>query len=297
MRHPRRAQRDWVDSDGRPLDEVDRGLVYDLQTMVDRRAVFGLFAGVGAAALLAACSGSSGSTATAVSTQAGSTQAGATIRPASTTAATGTVTEVPDETAGPYPGDGSNGPDVLTESGIVRRDIRSSFGSSTTAAAGVPLTVRLTVETASTGRPATGAAVYLWHCDRDGNYSLYSAATTGENYLRGVQEGAADGTVTFTTIFPGCYPGRWPHLHFEVYANRADAVGSGPIVKTSQIALPASACRSVYATTGYSASTTNLARVSLTTDSVFADDGAVHQLASMSGNATSGYTASLAIGV
>ena len=32
--------------------------------------------------------------------------------------------EVPTETAGPYPGDGSNGPDVLDDSGVVRHDIR-----------------------------------------------------------------------------------------------------------------------------------------------------------------------------
>ena len=37
---------------------------------------------------------------------------------------------IPSETAGPYPGDGSNGPNVLTQSGIVRSDIRASFGSS-----------------------------------------------------------------------------------------------------------------------------------------------------------------------
>ena len=36
--------------------------------------------------------------------------------------------EIPEETAGPYPGDGSNGPDVLAESGVVRSDITSSFG-------------------------------------------------------------------------------------------------------------------------------------------------------------------------
>ena len=39
--------------------------------------------------------------------------------------------EIPEETSGPYPGDGSNGANVLTQSGIVRSDITSSFGSST----------------------------------------------------------------------------------------------------------------------------------------------------------------------
>jgi hypothetical protein len=49
----------------------------------------------------------------------------------------------PDETAGPYPGDGSNGPDVLEQSGIVRRDIRSSFEEYSGTAEGVPMTLEL----------------------------------------------------------------------------------------------------------------------------------------------------------
>jgi protocatechuate 3,4-dioxygenase beta subunit len=85
---------------------------------------------------------------------------------------------------------------VLDDSGIVGSDIRSSFGSSTTT--------------------AEGAGVYLWHCDRDGNYSLYSQAAADENYLRGAQEADAGGPVTFQSIFPACYSGRWPHIHFEV---------------------------------------------------------------------------------
>src|SRR5262245_50005654 len=39
--------------------------------------------------------------------------------------------EIPAETAGPYPGDGSNGPNVLVQSGVVRSDIRTSFGGAT----------------------------------------------------------------------------------------------------------------------------------------------------------------------
>ncbi len=41
----------------------------------------------------------------------------------------------------PYLGDGSNGPNVFTESGIQRDDIRSSFGSAIGIAEGVPLTI------------------------------------------------------------------------------------------------------------------------------------------------------------
>jgi protocatechuate 3,4-dioxygenase beta subunit len=295
----------WVDADGAVIDEEDRGLVYDLQTLVDRRRVLGLFRGVSAAALLAACSGggstaqSASGTSTGSASRTSSSSAGSSSSSASsaTSAGSGTLTEVPDETGGPFPGDGSNGPNVLDDSGIVRTDIRSSFGRVTTTAEGVQLTIRLTVRDVSTGDVLSGAGVYLWHCDRDGNYSLYSQATTNENYLRGVQQVDAGGTATFTSIYPACYPGRWPHIHFEVYGSLSDATSSGPIVKTSQIALPRETCAAVYATSGYENSVANLGRVSLTTDNVFSDDGGIHQIATMSGDPSSGYTAALTIAV
>ena len=287
--------RRWLDEDGNEIDETDRGLVYDLRTLVDRRRVLGLFGGFGAAALLAACGGGSGgsgqgSTATTAAS-------GATTTTAGSVSSGGDLSEVPEETGGPFPGDGSNGPNVLDDSGVVRGDIRSSFGSSTTTAEGVPLAIRLTVRDAVSGDAAEGAGVYLWHCDRDGNYSLYSQGVTGENYLRGAQEADAGGTVAFTSIFPACYSGRWPHIHFEVYASLSDATSSGPIVKTSQIALPKEACEAVYATPGYEQSVANLSQVSLAGDNVFGDDGGIHQLATMSGDPTGGYTAALTIGV
>jgi protocatechuate 3,4-dioxygenase beta subunit len=186
---------------------------------------------------------------------------------------------------------------VLDDSGVVRGDIRSSFGSSTTTAEGVPLVIKLTVRDAASGDVLSGAGVYLWHCDRDGRYSLYSEGVTGENYLRGAQQVDAGGTATFTSIFPACYSGRWPHIHFEVYASLSDATSSGPIVKTSQIALPKEACEAVYATAGYEQSVANLSQVRLAGDNVFGDDGGIHQIATMSGDATGGYTAALTIGV
>jgi len=300
-----RRESDWVDADGNwahgeagEIHDHDRGLLYDLGTMNRRRAL-GLLGGVGALAALAACSTGTGSTATGSSTSTTSSGTSSSSSGSSTSSpsADGTLTEVPDETGGPYPADGSNGVNVLDDSGIVRSDIRSSFGSSTTTAAGVPLTIKLTVRDTSTGAAKTGAAVYLWHCDREGQYSLYSRAVTGENYLRGVQETDATGTVTFTSIFPACYSGRWPHIHFEVYSSVADATSSGPIVKTSQIALPHEACDAVYATDGYSASVGNLSQVTLQRDNVFGNDAGIHQIATMSGNTSSGYTSALTVGV
>lgn len=271
----------------------DRGLAFDLATLLDRRRAMTLMGGLGLAGALAACTSaepSSGAAATSSATT--STTGGA-------TAASGgsELVEVPDETAGPFPGDGSNGQNVLDDSGIVRSDIRGSFGTSSQVAEGVPLTIRITVKDAETSQALVGAAVYVWHCDRDGNYSMYSSGFEEENYLRGVQGTDATGTVTFSSVYPGCYPGRWPHVHFEVYERVADATSSGPIVKTSQLALPQAACEAVYGTNGYDASLRNLSGLSLATDNVFRDDGGRHQLATMSGGTDQGWTAHLTIGV
>ena len=118
-----------------------------------------------------------------------------------------TCSRIPQETEGPYPADGSNGPTVLSSTGVVRSDIRSSFAGMSGIAAGVPLNVVLTIVSASTCAPLAGAAVYLWHCDREGRYSLYTQGVTNQNYLRGVQEADANGRVTFQSIYPGLLRG------------------------------------------------------------------------------------------
>jgi protocatechuate 3,4-dioxygenase beta subunit len=263
-------------------EDHDRGLLFDLPKLVDRRRALALFGGTALVAL-AGCS-------------AASTRSGATATSAATAAA-GDVDVIPAETAGPFPADGSNGTDVLTESGVVRSDIRSSFGSSTTTAEGVPLTVRLVLVEADGDTPIEGAAVYVWHCDRAGQYSMYDRGVADENYLRGVQPTAADGSVTFTSIFPACYSGRWPHIHFEVYRSLDEATAAGQILATSQLALPEDVCDAVYATSGYEQSVSNLSRVSLDRDNVFGDDGGVSQLATMTGDVTGGFTATLTVGI
>ena len=259
------------------VHDHDRGLSFDLTTLIARRRLFTLFAGAGLAAVVASC-GSDGTTASSTPTAAGSVTSAGTV-----------VQAVPEETAGPYPGDGSNGINVLTESGIVRSDIRSSFGSSSTVAQGVPTTIELTLVDSNGGAPLAGAAVYLWHCDATGLYSLYSQGATDENYLRGVQEADANGVVTFSSIFPGCYSGRWPHIHYEVYPTLADATAASNLLATSQLALTEDASAAVYAGSGYPQSTQNLARVSLATDNVFRD-GAELETPTISGSVTDGYT-------
>jgi len=254
------------------VDDHDRGLAFDLGTLLDRRRTLKLLAGVGALAFVGCSSKTTAGGATSTSA-AGSTPA--TASPPTTglpaVGAAASCDTIPTETAGPFPGDGSNGPNVLTQSGIVRSDITSSFGSATGVANGIPLTVNLTiVDSTQSCSPLAGAAVYLWHCDIDGNYSMYSPGTTNQNYLRGVQQADANGLATFRSIFPAAYPGRWPHIHFEVYPDLAGATSAGTKIVTSQLALPEDACKEVYATGGYGASVRNLAQTSLARDSVSA---------------------------
>ncbi len=268
----------------------DKGLQFDLRTM-SRRRLLAAFGGAGALALVG------GTAACGSGTESETTSAASTGASTATSASASSVTEVESETAGPYPADGSNGPDVRTESGIVRKDIRTSFGGLSGTAAGVPLEFSLTV-TDLAGKAVAGAAIYAWHCDREGNYSLYSTGFTDQNYLRGIQETDATGTATFTSIFPGCYTGRWPHIHFEVYSSLANATGGdGPIVKTSQIALPEDASDAVYASDGYTKSVANMSQISLATDMVFSDDSAATELATVTGSVTAGYVAKLAIAI
>jgi len=269
-------------------DLHDRGLAFDVATLLNRRRVLGLMAGAGLAALAGCASGSK-------DTASASTAASGSASPSAIT--TGSCAEIPEETAGPYPGDGSNGPNILSQSGIVRSDIRSSFGSASGVAEGVPLTINLSVVDASNGCAAlAGAAVYLWHCDINGAYSMYSAGVMNENYLRGVQEADSAGSVAFTSIFPAAYSGRWPHIHFEVYPSLAKATAAENKIATSQLALPEAICRTVYATDGYSSSVRNLAQTSLQTDNVFSD-GYASQLATVTGSVSTGYVANLSVPV
>ncbi len=285
-------------------DEHDLGLGHDLPRIIERnrvgrRGLFGIGAGVGLVAL-AGCGGDDatiGSGSEPGSTRPSPPAGGGPEGPGSTVEVP--EGEIPEETAGPFPGDGSNGPNVLSESGVVRSDIRPSFGSASGVAEGVPTTVRLRILDldGDDATPLSGAAVYLWHCDREGRYSMYSDGVTEENYLRGVQEADDDGRLEFTTVFPATYDGRWPHMHFEVYQSIDAATSASDKLRTSQLALPEDVASTVYdSAEGYETSVQNLAAVSLDSDMVFSD-GYSLQLAKVSGSVEEGYTVSLTVPV
>ncbi|MGO3524481.1 MAG: intradiol ring-cleavage dioxygenase [Brevibacterium aurantiacum] len=264
--------------EGRLLDHpdeevVDQGAAFDIRTLFSRRSVLGVVgAGIGTVAL-AACGMNSAS------------------------GSDSSVTEIPDETAGPYPADGSNGPDILEQSGIVRSDIRSNIDGSETVE-GVALTFTLKVtDMANDNKTFEGVAVYAWHCDAQGRYSMYSEGVEDATWLRGVQVADEKGEVTFTSVFPACYTGRWTHIHFEIYPDVDSITDADNAIATSQMALPEDACNAVFELSVYDGSAENLSNVSLDDDNVFGDDGGEHQMATISGDTDKGYVASLDVPV
>jgi protocatechuate 3,4-dioxygenase beta subunit len=294
-----------------------QGLARDLPLLLAQRgsrrqALNWLGVALGGTGLgLMGCGGGSANdataTATGTTTSTGGSTGSTTTTDTSTTStgSTGSVSScsvVAEETAGPYPGDGSNTANgsvanALALSGIVRSDIRTSVGSASGTAAGVPtqVIIRL-VNVNNSCADLSGYAIYLWHCDALGRYSLYSSGVTGENYLRGVQATDSSGQATFQTIYPGCYSGRMPHMHFEVYRSSTTATSYSNKLKTSQLAFPNDVSSTVYTSSTYTGSASNLAKMSFATDNVFSD-GTSTELTTLTGNLTDGYTATLTVGM
>ena len=274
----------------------DQGLQFDVDTLLDRRQILKLIGygslGAGLLALVGCAPAGSSAAATAGATAGATASAGA-------TAAAAACAVIPEETAGPFPGDGSNGPDVLTASGVVRSDIRSSFGGSTTVAAGVPLTIKLAIQDAGerlrAARRRRGLRLALrparagTRCTRQG--------VTNENYLRGVQ---ADGRRRHRHVhehLPGLLLGTLAAHPLRGVPEPRQGDRSGEQDRDVADRSARGHLHEVYATDGYSQSVTNLSQVSLATDNVFGDDGGVHELGTVSGSAASGLTVELAVPV
>ena len=105
-----------------------------------------------------------------------------------------------------------------TTSDLVREDVSEAWK-------GLPVRLALKVVNSSCA-PVAGASVKIWHTNYEGIYSGQTpnpgmcndnnATYIAENFMRGVQTTAADGTVFFDTCFPGWYNGRAVHIHFQV---------------------------------------------------------------------------------
>jgi protocatechuate 3,4-dioxygenase beta subunit len=238
-----------------------------MKTLHRRELLAVLGAGVGAA--LTGC----GSSPTAPTTTTSTSSSGG-----GTSSAACAVT--PSETEGPYP----DRIGMISNQAYYRRDV-------TEGTPGLALTLTLTIVNVNSAcSRVSNASVEIWQCDAAGNYSEYSQPGfngTGQTFLRGVQTTDGNGQVTFTTIYPGWYAGRATHIHVDVFMN-------GSLAKTTQIAFPETISAAVYATGVYAShgqNTTTNAR-----DNVFSD-GTDYEMATLSGDTSSGYTATLTIGI
>jgi len=195
---------------------------------------------------------------------------------------------IPSETDGPYPLYS-----ILSNTTIQRRDITESK-------TGVPLRLILRLVNANNScAPISNAAIYIWHCDKDGVYSGYANQTggvnaTGQTFLRGIQVTDASGQVVFDTIYPGWYSGRITHIHMQAYLN--DAVTQGTAIITSQMAFPQDVTTAVYNSTLYAAHGQNTSVTSFAQDNVFSD-GTTYEMATIAGDVSNGYVATLTLGI
>lgn len=134
---------------------------------------------------------------------------------------------------------------VWSVSNMLRRDIRHDLGGDGKAAPGLRLELKMNLELAGlSSRPKGGLAVYVWHCDAAGRYSVYDV--NGTTSLRGIGVTGSNGRVQFTTIYPGTYRGREPHIHFEVYPTLSSIRIPEKRLLLSRITFPEVISRAVY---------------------------------------------------
>jgi protocatechuate 3,4-dioxygenase beta subunit len=150
-------------------------------------------------------------------------------------------------------------------------------------------------------QPLADAAVYMWNCNRDGDYSLYGRGIEHENYLRGVQYTDKEGRVAFQTIFPACYSGRYPHLHLEIFKQHARSLDATTRVLTTQVTAPRELCSRVYENApGYTRSALQFKGLQPADDMVFASSSPGElalQTLTVSGDLGAGFTGRTTLGI
>ena len=191
----------------------------------------------------------------------------------------------PEMTIGPY----------FVDDQLNRSDIRSN-SSDTSVKEGIPLTLNIALASVSDNSctPIEGGQVDLWHCDAQGQYSGVSDQgfdTTGQDFLRGYQLTDANGGVQFQTIYPGWYSGRAVHIHFTIRTQGADGAD---YQFTSQFFFDDTLTDQVHALEPYNSKGQRDTRNS--NDNIFMGGGD-QLLLNLQGEATSGFTASMNIGL
>jgi protocatechuate 3,4-dioxygenase beta subunit len=178
---------------------------------ISRRRALTTLGTVSLGGLLAACSSSSSSESSATTTLVTDEATGTSVFDGAASCILS-----PEMTEGPY----------YFDVDAIRSDIREDR-------TGVPLRLALRVQDVDACAPISDAVVDVWHCDANGLYSGFEAASTGrgnarddETYLRGAQVTNGAGAVEFVTVYPGWYRGRTTHIHVKVHLDRSTLLTS-----------------------------------------------------------------------
>lgn len=145
----------------------------------------------------------------------------------------------------PPPSSGASLANIWFRAGLVRQDIRPNMSREGLVASGLKLDLLLRLQSFKPRpMPVSGVAVYIWHCDASGAYSVYGRNDV--DYLRGIGISDSHGRLRFTTIFPGTYRGREPHIHFEIYPSLDAIPKPTNCILRSRILFPETISREVY---------------------------------------------------
>ena len=137
----------------RRMHDHDRGLAFDLPRLISRRRALGVLLGGLGSAVVARVR------------RRIRRPDRATRQPPAAPAATRSPRRPP----GPTPATAPTARTCSPRAASSASDITTSFGDASGVAEGVPTTIDLTLlDVAGGGGPLAGAAVYVWHCDRDG---------------------------------------------------------------------------------------------------------------------------------
>jgi protocatechuate 3,4-dioxygenase beta subunit len=253
---------------------------------VSRRNALGILASVSAALAL----GCSGAIEANSSGEDGGTSGSGSGSGSEAGADGGECAVTPEGEIGPYFSDDS-------DSRFNRTNITANLDG-TSVQEGIPLTLTITVIDVDAGCvPYVNAQVDIWHCNSSGVYSdQASESTTTEQWLRGYQLTNTQGQVTFNTVIPGWYQGRTTHIHLRVRSSYSNASSTSDGTNTTQLFFDQSFVDTLDTTvTPYSAEGKN--NTTNANDHVFTGETKGANLLSLVGNETSGYVASVTVGI
>jgi protocatechuate 3,4-dioxygenase beta subunit len=243
----------------------------DKEKEISRWQAIGLLAAAGAGVMLG-CGGGTKTTTTTTTTTAAASNTSCTVTP-----------------------EGEEGPYFVDDSaaGFARSDIRSNLDGTNTQS-GIPLALSIyAYDSENSCAAMPNVQIDIWHCNGSGIYSAEDVEdTTGETWLRGYQLTDSNGLATFKTIIPGWYAGRTTHIHLRLRSTYGSTTTGG--TNTTQLFFPQDIIDTINTTISpYSAEGTN--PTTNASDHVYSGEEEGANVLTLSGDSTSGYTATCKI--